>query len=165
MEPRLNLYYEFYWNSVVIDEQIVGVCCFAIDVTERKSFESLLLQSEERFRHSFEYAATSICLVGLDFKFQKVNKAFIEMLGYTESELKQMSFSDITHPEDKLIGLDKAEQMLRGKIDIASFEKRYLRIDGEITWAHVSISLIRDANRDPGFFIVQINDITKQKKR
>lgn len=163
-EPMLNLYYEYFWNSIEIDEKIVGVCCFLIDITERKLFESLLQQSEERFRHSFEYAAASICLIGLDFRFQKVNNAFVEMLGYTETELKQMNFSDITLPEDMWIGQDASEQMLSSRIQIASFEKRYLKKDGGIIWGHVSMSLVRDVNDIPSFFVVQISDITRQKQ-
>lgn len=163
-DPILKLYYEYFWNSIEIDEKIVGVCCFLIDITERKLFESLLQQSEERFRHSFEYAAASICLVGLDFRFQKVNNAFIEMLGYSENELKQMFITGITHPEDKTIGMDYAEQMLDLKIQIASFEKRYIKKDGGVIWGHVSMSLVRDVNDVPSFFVVQITDITKQKQ-
>lgn len=163
-EPRANIYFEYFWNSIIIDEKIVGVCCFSIDVTNRKVFEDLLQQSEEKFRHSFEYAATSICLVGLDLRFQKVNNAFVDMLGYSENELKQMNFSEIIYPEDKLIGMKVRQQMLELKIQTASFEKRYIKKDGGVIWGHVSISLLRDVQSVPSFFVVQISDITKQKQ-
>ncbi|MDP3148252.1 MAG: PAS domain S-box protein, partial [Ignavibacteria bacterium] len=132
------------------------------DITERKHAEESLRESEERFRHSFDYAATGVCIVGVDQKFQRVNHAFREMIGYEEDELKNYTFADITHPDDLSIGVAQKKAMLDGEIDSMSFEKRYIRKDKGIIWAYVSASLIRDVNHKPQFFITQIIDITER---
>lgn len=119
-------------------------------------------RSEEYFRHSFEYAALGVCYVGIDGNFQRVNKAFQDMLGYSEEELKKLKFNDITCPEDASIGLGVLSQLVNGVIDKSTFEKRYLRKDGSVFWAAVSTSLVRSKGH-PDHFITQIIDITEQK--
>ena len=134
------------------------------DITDRKQAEEALHESEERFRHSFEYAAVGFCIVGLNLKFQRVNNTFKEMTGYEEDELKNLTFDDITHPDDLSIGLEQAKMMLSGKADSSSFEKRYICKDKQTIWVHVSISLVKDINNQPQFFITQIIDMTERKQ-
>ena len=140
--------------------EIIGM---AEDVTERKHAEVKLRESEELFRHSFDYAANGICIIGLDNKFMRVNNAFSEIIGYNNEELKQFTFSDITYPEDLSIGMEYLKNMLDGEFDKSSFEKRYIRKDHHIIWVLISTSLVRDANHIPQFFITQIIDISERK--
>jgi len=132
------------------------------DITERRRAEQALRESEERFRHSFEYAAVGMCVVGIDFRFQRINNAFGKIVGYEEDELKNLTFNDITHPDDLSVALEEARTMLHGEADTASFEKRYIRKDKRTIWAHVSISLVRDVNHQPRYFITQTIDITER---
>ncbi len=134
-----------------------------VDITESKHAEKALRESEELFRHSFDYAASGACLVGIDGKFIRINNAFEKMIGYNEAELKNYTLSDITYPDDLSIGLTQLIKMLSGEIENASFEKRYLRKDEQIVWTYVSTSLIRDVNHNPQFFINQIIDISRRK--
>ena len=103
------------------------------------------------------------CIVSIEGKFQKVNKVFTKMIGYEEDELKDFTFSDITHPDDLSIGLSQLQKMLRGESESATFEKRYIRKDTQIIWVYVSISLVRNANHQPQYFITQFIDITERK--
>lgn len=157
-------HYETRYNPIYNDKQeIIGATAFSANITERKLMEEKLQESEERFRHSFDYAATGICIVGLDGKFQRVNKAFREMIGYEEYELKSFTFSNITHVDDLSVGLDELKKMLGGEIDSTSYEKRYVRKDKQIIWVYISTSLVRNVNHQPQFFITQIVDITGRK--
>jgi PAS domain S-box-containing protein len=140
--------------------EIIGM---AEDITERKQAEGKLRESEERFRHSFDYAAIGIFIVGIDNKFQRINKAFSEMIGYNEDEIKKYTFNDITHPDDLSISLDQIKKMLDGEIDKVSIEKRYIRKDKKIIWVNISASLVRNAEHQPQFFITQVMDITERK--
>ncbi len=154
---------EFISNVYLVDNKKV-IQCNIRDITKRKLAELALRDSEERFRHSFDYSASGSCLVGLDGRFQRVNQVFKEMTGYGESELADLHFADITYAQDLEIGSSKLSKLLSGEIDHTSFEKRYITKDKRIIWTHVSASLIRDANLKPQFFITQIIDITVQKQ-
>ena len=144
-----------------VPREILGM---AEDITERKRSEKLLRETEELFRHSFEYAANGICIVGIDSKFQRVNKAFTEMTGYNEEELKKFNFSDITYPEDIDIGRDVMDKMINGEVEKASFEKRYIRKDKKIIWAYVSTSLVMNVDNQPQYYVTQVIDISDQKR-
>lgn len=133
------------------------------DITARKEIEASLKVSEELFRHSFNYSAAGMCIIGIDGKFQKINNTFTKILGYTESELSSYHFSDITHPDDISIGISRFNLMLEDVIKIAEFEKRYIAKDKKVVWVHVTTSLIRDLKNHPRFFITQIIDITERK--
>lgn len=119
--------------------------------------------SEEYFRHTFEYAALGVCLIGLDGSFLRVNKAFTDMIGYSEEEMLGLKFNDVTHPEDAAIGIDVLRSMIAGYIEKVSFEKRYLKKDGSILWVSVSSSVIKSKSR-PLHLITQIQDITERKR-
>ncbi len=143
---------------------ITGIVGISSDITKRKRAEKALRESEERFRHSFDYAASGICLVGDDLKFQRVNKAFREILGYHEDELKNLTFSEITYPDDYSIGLTHFKKLLSGETDHIEFEKRYIRKDNKVIWTHVSSSLIRDINQNSQFIITHVIDISGRKE-
>ncbi|KAF0197542.1 MAG: hypothetical protein FD166_1845 [Bacteroidetes bacterium] len=136
----------------------------ARDITERKKTEDALLESENRFRHAFDYAAAGICMVSIDGRFLRANEVFRQLLGYSEEELNIMHFNDITHPDDLQIGLDHLEMLVLGKAQRASFSKRYISKSNRIIWGYLSISLVRDNMDKPKFFITHIIDQTQSKQ-
>ncbi len=138
--------------------------CVFIDITEQKKSETALFESETRFRHAFDYAATSMNIIGLDGIFQKINVAFTKLFGYTEEEMKHLHFNDITHPDDLTIGVEFLKKIVAGKIENASFEKRYISKNKKIIWAYVFVSLVCDELNNPKFFITHIVDLTERKR-
>jgi len=86
------------------------------------------------------------------------------MLGYIESELLELRFQDITHPEDLARDLDYSQQLLAGKIPYFHLEKRYLHRSGHGLWGFISVSLVRDRNHHPLYLVTQIQNITDQKR-
>ena len=100
-----------FWNKKVIyaniarayikiPEQPALLLTVLHDITDRKIAEDYLKESEEKFRHAFDYSATGVVILNLDGKFQKVNSSFANMMGYSENELRKLSFKDITYTED-----------------------------------------------------------------
>lgn len=134
------------------------------DISARKRIEQALLENEERFRRAFQSAAIGKALVATDGRFVRVNAALCQMLAYTEEELLARTFSQITHPEDVSLGENYFRRVLAGELDSVSFEKRYLRKDGQPIWVIVSSSLIRAADRQPALFISEMQDITERKR-
>ena len=115
------------------------------------------------FRDAVEYSAIGIATVGLDGSWITLNKALCDLLGYTQEELLGRTFQDITHPEDLNADLENVGQMLAGKLTHYHMEKRYFHKDGRVIWVILSVSLVRDADQKPNFFVSQIQDITHRK--
>ncbi|GET38650.1 PAS domain S-box protein [Microseira wollei] len=130
------------------------------EVSERTK---ALQKSEDRFRRSFEDAAIGVALVALDGHWQKVNPSFCQMLGYSEAELLSLKFQDITYPDDLETDLEHLRQMLAGEIRTYQREKRYFHKQGHVVWVSLSVSLVRDEEEEPLYFIAQIQDISSRK--
>lgn len=104
-----------------------------------------------------------MALVAPDGKWLKVNRAVCAITGYSEAELLERTFQDITHPDDLDLDIANVHRMLAGEIASYQMEKRYFRRDGAIVWVLLSVSLVRDDEARPRFFISQIQDITSAK--
>ncbi len=124
--------------------------------------ESLQL-AEERFRSAFDEAPIGMALVSLEGRFMKVNRSLCELIGYSEEELIQLNYQQITHLEDVDADRRYTAQMLNGEIRTYQMEKRYLAADGEEIWVHLSVSLVRDLTGEPVYFISQTQDITERR--
>ena len=86
-----------------------------------------------------------------------------DMLGYSQNEFYDLTFQDITHPEDLESDLNNVRKMLLGKLDSYEMEKRYIHKNGDIVWAVLYVSMVKDANDDPLHFVSQITDISQRK--
>jgi PAS domain S-box-containing protein len=109
----------------------IGTTGVIMDISERKQGEAALRESEERFRRVFEEGPLGVALVRKDYGFEKVNSALCQMVGYGEAELVQMSFVDITHPDDVRSDVELAERLFRGEITFYRIQKRYVKKSGE----------------------------------
>ena len=121
-------------------------------------------ESEERFRRVFEEGPLGVALVGRDYRFLKVNGALCRMVGYSEAELTQMSFADITYPEDMVVNRGLAERMFRREIPGYWLQKAVREEDGDIIWISLTASVIRDAEGEPLYGLAMIVDITESKR-
>lgn len=126
--------------------------------------KSYITQSENRFRNAMEYSAIGMALVSPQGKWLQVNKALCNLLGYEASYLKTLTFQEITHPEDLSKDLALLQQLLDGEIQNYQMEKRYLCRSGEMVWALLAVSLVRDDQQNPVYFIAQIEDINELKQ-
>src|SRR4028119_373210 len=76
----------------------------------------------------------------------------------------QMTFSDITHPDDLEADLVQVRAMLRGDNEPYTMEKRYVRKDGSPVWVNLTVSLVREASGEPRYFIAMVEDISERKR-
>lgn len=148
---------------VTIDHETV-VLTIGRDITERKRAEDALRESEERFRSAFEDAAIGMVLVAPNGRLLRVNRSFRDMLGYSERELLATDFQSITHPDDLEADLNFVRQMLAGEIRTYQMEKRYITKHRKTVWALLSVSLVRDEQGKPMYFVSQVQDITRRKE-
>lgn len=125
---------------------------------------TILEESESRFRSAFDFAAMGMAIVSLEGKWLKVNKSLCQIVGYTEEELLKTDFQSITYPDDLEKDLTYVQQLLAGEICSYHMEKRYIKKDGSVIWILLSGSLLRNANNTPLYFIAQIQNIDDKKK-
>ncbi len=134
-----------------------------MDITEIKKQEAALRDSEERFRRAFEDAGIGIALVSLEGRWLKVNHRLCEIVGYTEAELLNLRFQDLTHPEDLETDLEYVRQLLAGEISTYEMKKRYFHQQGHQVWVQLNVSLLRDEQQQPRYFISQVQDISDRQ--
>ncbi len=134
------------------------------DITELRTAEAALKESEERFRNAFELSPIGIALVGLDGRWLEVNHALCEIVGYTQAELRELTFQDITHPDDLEADLALAQRLYAGDIPSYQMEKRYIRKDGETIWVLLTGSLMHAADGTATCALAQVMDITARKR-
>jgi diguanylate cyclase (GGDEF)-like protein/PAS domain S-box-containing protein len=133
------------------------------DTTERKRAEEDLKASEALFREAMVHAPIGKALVSLDGYFMNVNPALCEITGYGEDEFRFLTFQEITHPDDLDSDLENVARLLGGTIKSYQMEKRYLHKRGHPVWIMLSVSLARNEEGRPLYFVSQIQDITRQK--
>jgi PAS domain S-box-containing protein len=134
------------------------------DITDRKRTQEGLQESEQRYRSIYESSPVGISNVDTTGKFVRVNKAMQDILGYPETELLGRSFNDFTFAEDKGIGTREMQELLEGRKELAQFEKRYVRKDSKVTWAHLTISAVRDSRRNLLYTVTIAEDVTERKR-
>ncbi|HZS10101.1 MAG TPA: PAS domain S-box protein [Blastocatellia bacterium] len=133
-------------------------------VIDRQRADEAIRKSEECFRNAMQYATIGMAIVAPDGRWLKVNHSLCEITGYAEQELLNLTFQDITHPDDLEADLSYVRRLLAGEIRTYQMEKRYFRKTGEVVWILLSVSLVRDAEGQPLHFISQIQDITARRQ-
>jgi PAS domain S-box-containing protein len=125
--------------------------------------EMALRESEARFRATFDQAAVGMAQVALDGHWLRVNQRLCDIVGYSRDELFELTFQDITHPDDLYADLDNLRQVLAGGIDNYSMEKRYIRKNRSIVWVNLTVGLVRATSGTPAYFVSVVEDITERK--
>jgi formate hydrogenlyase transcriptional activator len=151
------------WPDALVKRLQLVAQIFANALARRRT-DQALRESEEFCRATFDQAAVGIAHVATDGRCLRANDKLCAIVGYPREELLQLSFQDITHPDDLATDLDHVRRVLSGEIPTYSMEKRYLRKDGSLVWANLTVSLVRTADGQPRHFISVAEDITDRKR-
>jgi PAS domain S-box-containing protein len=147
---------------------------FMMDISKRKLAEDALRKSEERFRAMFEEAPIGVAWGPLDETAARPvsggagsslytrNRAYMEMLGYTEQELASMHFTEYTHPDDLPKVLELYGDLIAGRRDRYEVAMRYLGKDGRVIWAQV-VEAALAGERGTRFGLTMVQDITERR--
>jgi PAS domain S-box-containing protein len=87
-----------------------------------------------------------------------------EMLGYSREELRKLTWSEVTYPDDLEADLEQFNRILNGKSDDFHIDKRFICKNGEIIWTSLSARCVRFTNGNVDYFIALLFDITERKK-
>jgi PAS domain S-box-containing protein len=121
-----------------------------------------IARSEERWRSVFENSAIGVALTDLDGRFIAANPVFQKMLGYTEEELEQLRFLDITVEEDREANWGLVQELLKGKRRQFQIEKQYRRKNGGAVWVRNSVSMVTGSEGVPQFLMALSEDVSEQ---
>ena len=135
---------------------------FITNITERKRTEEALLESENKFRSVFENSSIAMTLTDRNGKHVEVNKAALDIFGYTEKELMSMKVSDLTYPGDIDQNSSIFQELWTGERNGAIIEKRYLHKNGQMIWGSTIISTVLNYDGEVHYLLGQMRDITER---
>lgn len=118
----------------------------------------------EALRTIIELAPVGIGIVDMEGRTPLTNDALRLLLGYSEDEFAQLTFSDFSHADDNAENMRLFERMRRGELDRFAMEKRFFRKDGGVVRTSLTVSLIRGADGRPAYAIGMTQDITEQHR-
>lgn len=151
-------------NSVRIEwENRPATLNFIMDTTKRKRAETALLESEERFRTIFESAPIGILLTNKFMQPIQTNRSLQAMLGYTNEELTNCTFVDFTYHEDIEESVSMFKGLIEEKYNYYKIEKRYLHKEGQIIWAYLVVTSVRDSDGELMYTLAMVEDISDRK--
>lgn len=158
---------EFPAEASISQLELAGETIFTVflrDISEQKQAEQAFKESEQRFRKVFEEGPLGMAIVGLDYHFVNVNNALCQMLGYSASELSELTFPDITHPDDIDKDVTLAQQLYKQEIPDYRLEKRYITKNGQSLWIMLTASLLKDEQGNTRYGFAMIEDISDRKQ-
>jgi len=116
------------------------------------------------FRAAFEHSPVGFALLSVDGYFLEINPALERLLGFTRTEFLATKLERLTHPEDRYSDAAEYQAALDGQIEHYQIEKRYLHKRGGIVHGLLNVSLIRSETNEPAYFVVQLVDLSAQKR-
>ena len=180
LEGKLNTYHiekryvrkggQVYWvrltNSVVrkADGSPEYFVTMVEDINERKQALEELHRSQARFQAIFNDSAVGMGVMSLDRRIIDANPAICRMYGMTREEMIGMSAAEVTYPEDNLQSTQLLDELVSGQRDSYEIDRRYIRRNGEVFWAHVTMSSVRGSDGKPLYLVGMVIDIDEQKK-
>ncbi len=151
-------------SSLIYDQNGKPIAAQGIirDTTQETEIKHLLAEQKKQLDIIIENSPLSIVLT-VDGEIEKANKTFIDLLGYSEAELKKLSVKDISSPEDIETSANLMAQMNKGELDSFSVVKRYLRKNGTSLLAKTSVNAIKSEEGKLEYQVAMIEDITDQR--
>jgi PAS domain S-box-containing protein len=136
----------------------------ATDITDQKQAEEELRENERRLRIYYDVPLIGIAMTSLTKGWLQVNNKLCDMLGYSREELFQLTWVELTYPEDLAADVTQFNRVLAREIDRYSLDKRFVRKDGQIIYTTLLLECIRDNQGAPNYFVALIQDITIRKQ-
>ncbi|TVQ59512.1 MAG: PAS domain S-box protein [Spirulina sp. DLM2.Bin59] len=130
------------------------------EIGERNTAEENLQAIEKRFRTLFNQSEVGILQTSPSGQVVNANPKFLDMVGYSEAELLEKTFQDITHTDDLGNVVSQFRQVLAGELPDLCVEQRYICKDGHLVWVQVSGSVVRDLGGDVEYFLAIVENIS-----
>lgn len=150
-------------NAVRLEQGDALVLVTARNISERKSIPATLYESEETFRHTFEFAEIGLGMVDFQGRFIEVNRKLSELLGLSKEELVGIEVRDVAEPTGEMTALAYFNMALEDNGNLAVYEKCYETNDQPTVWVEVSFRLVRTTTGKPVCVVASFRDISEHK--
>ena len=131
------------------------------EVAERQRTAEALRGSEQQLQAILDTARVGIVKTDLNGRILRSNPAYSRLLGYSPTELMELSVGQLTHPDDRLEDAKLMAAMKRGDSEVYRREKRYLTKDGATVPVQLTVALLRDAAGRPECTVGVVEDISE----
>lgn len=144
------------------DGSIKEMICVVRDISLRKDIEQEFIVSNARLKAILNNAGTGIVLESCDGNLIDANPAYLQMMGYSIEELKNLT--SIIHPDDYQGFRESTDNLVKGKCSMFRSEIRYINKKRQTIFADVASTLIPGTEHTPTTIIRIVNNITERKK-
>ena len=134
------------------------------DITDAKRAEEALRESEQRFRSYFELASVGFAITSREMRLLSVNTEYCRILGYSQEELLQKTWAELTYRDDLSANQILFEETAEGKRDAYTLNKRMIRKDGHVIHTTISARCIRLPDGSPDYFVSLLLDTTEREQ-
>ena len=162
-DTPVDFYTEISAYPIWRGAEIIGAACFANDITERVLSENRIKESERKFRSLIEHDSDGISILSKSGDLMYISPGGEKVLGYPESEAKQMNLSEIVHPQDMVrLQAMMQESLAKPGIPIKGIVSRTKHKNGNWIWLN---STFTNLLNDPAVngFVHNFRDITVEK--
>ncbi|GAA2729658.1 putative bifunctional diguanylate cyclase/phosphodiesterase [Cellulomonas aerilata] len=135
-----------------------------VDITAQMLQRQSLQSSEERFRRTFQDAPIGMCLLGLDGRFQQVNRALTTMVGWSSDELVATTADALTHPDDLDDARESRRALRAGEVASVQVDQRFRTAGGEPVWTRLTMSLVHARDGEPLHYVGQVEDVSEVRR-
>jgi PAS domain S-box-containing protein len=149
------------WND---RGEVIGMTGLSVDITPRVQAEAALRESEARFRTIFNSSPNGIALLDMEHNILLVNKTMEVILGFIPEEMKGIDLFDLIYPLDLKDCTADLSRLFAGERNLFKRELRFLRIDRQLVWVNLLISLVLRRDSSPEMAVLVVEDINSQKQ-
>ena len=125
--------------------------------------EQALRTQQEQLQGTFDLAGVGIVQLNLDGTPRMVNQRLCDMVGRSREQLMKLRTEDVTHPDDLPSEMALRRKLLSGELAQYRATKRYLHDDGHVVWVSGNMTLVRQPDGRPDYFIGVTEDISERR--
>ncbi len=152
----LHWYFKVRHKMRTSDEQLT------LETNLRQQTERELVAAQAQVNEMFKATAAGIAMMTKNGRYEMANRAFCDMLGYTEDELKQKDFVSLVYHDDQDLSLKNVKQLLNGELSSFNQDKRYICKDQSLIWVRASVTAMISARGKVTHLICVTENINEQ---